>query len=379
MASQDQSVSIHQLDPLESGGERARQGFSFQDHVAASLYLAMVEKSELKEVWCETQDDITLIWNHEGCETVEFVQVKDGFGKQLWSVAALCGGDKGKSLLEKSLQYDRCSEPCLFRIVTAQDTNADLRILTHPRDSGHRTKPNVHAEICAKALKSVGDFKSANGHDVSYWIPLVHWQVAHDIDAVYNNNLLKLMKIADDLGALIASDQCDEVYRRILVRAMDAAKASYKDNPEDKKCGKTEFTHWLQNVIDEITSARPECGGQRMADKMKQACLPDDMIDAAHVVRRRYINMLRNPKYLDLSDLKYAEGEVFAALQHLKSQLDCGEVPDEGAEFHHRCLDRLRQLREQLPTEPRPSQFFLDGCMYSVTDRCIHRFRRATR
>ena len=68
--------SIHALPPLETGGVEARQGFGLQDHVAAGICIELVVNPTLKQVWCETQDDITLIWDAPDGELVEFVQVK---------------------------------------------------------------------------------------------------------------------------------------------------------------------------------------------------------------------------------------------------------------------------------------------------------------
>ena len=69
-------LSIHSLPPLERGGVEARIGFAFQDHVAASYLIDLLEEPTLLEVWCETHDDITLIWQGKASQEVEFVQVK---------------------------------------------------------------------------------------------------------------------------------------------------------------------------------------------------------------------------------------------------------------------------------------------------------------
>ena len=43
----------------------------------------------LNEVWCETYDDIVLIWGGKDGELVEFVQVKSELPSGLWSIAKL--------------------------------------------------------------------------------------------------------------------------------------------------------------------------------------------------------------------------------------------------------------------------------------------------
>jgi hypothetical protein len=58
----DELPSIFDLEPLEKGGEVARQGFLYQDHVGAGFCIDMVELNDLLEVWFETHDDIMLIW-----------------------------------------------------------------------------------------------------------------------------------------------------------------------------------------------------------------------------------------------------------------------------------------------------------------------------
>ena len=94
MPDSSQPRSIHTLPPLERGGVEARQGFEFQDHVAAGLLIAMLATPELIEVWCETHDDITLIWDADTVQEVEFVQVKCLTLDQLWSIAILTGRDR---------------------------------------------------------------------------------------------------------------------------------------------------------------------------------------------------------------------------------------------------------------------------------------------
>jgi hypothetical protein len=84
-----QPLSIHLLPPLETGGVEAREGFDFQDHVAAGFCIHMLKTVTLRQVWCENQDDITLIWQGQASEEAEFVQVKSNEPDQLWSIAML--------------------------------------------------------------------------------------------------------------------------------------------------------------------------------------------------------------------------------------------------------------------------------------------------
>ena len=77
-ASLTTTISIFDLEPLEHGGEDARQGFGLQDHVAAGLCLEMLRNPSIREIWCETHDDITILSEIDSTKaiSVEFVQVK---------------------------------------------------------------------------------------------------------------------------------------------------------------------------------------------------------------------------------------------------------------------------------------------------------------
>lgn len=99
--------SVADATPDEEGGPIARSGFNYQDEIAVSFFIEMLEQTELLKVHCETHDDIVLIWQRSNPRlAAEYVQVKAGEDDKLWSLADLCERKKGKagtSLLEKSL------------------------------------------------------------------------------------------------------------------------------------------------------------------------------------------------------------------------------------------------------------------------------------
>ena len=146
--------SIHDLVPLEQGGPTARTGFLYQDHVGARFCIQMLRNPNLAAVWCETLDDITLIWNTPGGETVEFVQVKSNDLDQMWSIALICDGGK-KSLVAHSLAQHRCHEPCCFRVVTRVGVMAELRVLLLGRDHKNRCVATERSTNCTKRSRSV--------------------------------------------------------------------------------------------------------------------------------------------------------------------------------------------------------------------------------
>ena len=114
--------SVFDTHPHDMGGIFARQGFAYQDDVAAGFYLQMLTSSNLLEVSCETYDDILLVWKDANDNALEFVQVKAEHLNQLWTIAKLCERTKtpnntdgdGSSILEKILSRDQYKEVSRF-------------------------------------------------------------------------------------------------------------------------------------------------------------------------------------------------------------------------------------------------------------------------
>jgi hypothetical protein len=383
--------SIHNLTPLESGGVIARAGLLFQDHVAVSFCLEMVSSAQLTQVWCETQDDITLIWEQENHEEAEFVQVKDVHLGQLWSVAKLCEGNKEgasdekcTSIFQKSLAHDRCNEPCRFRIVTSLDINDSLRPLSYPRTSPLRTSDDTRfLKLCAEVGRYVGHLKSPNGHDHTFWLMNAVWQVRHSSAAVENENLVTLCSYLEQCGRSVAMDQLREnIYLRLLAIVQAAACAKWEMEPGKKKILRSNMMQRVDQLVEELRYPASATGGDEMRRRMAEAGLSQETVATADVERILYRQQSLDAPYLDASERDTVEAEVMAVLQELRSQLDLGLVPDDGVAFHQLCLIRLAKLRDelriQLPGKPLLLLSFLQGCMYSITDRKLHRFRRVT-
>lgn len=109
---------------------------------------------------------------------------------------------------------------------------------------------------------------------------------------------------------------------------------------------------------------------------MTRATLAPDVTATAVEEMRHYRAEQLRPKYLPLDDQRRLEGEIMARLQRLKSRLDNGALADDGVQFHDLCLQELDQVREEVATGAKAPLAFLQGCMYFITARCLHRFRR---
>jgi len=394
--SDKKSKSIRNLPPLETGGSDARRGFDLQDHVAAMYCIKMLTDSSLGEVWCENQDDVTLIWENGAGERVEFVQVKNNRLDSLWSVAKLCERESvqppssdpatkiqpikvkriGSSMLERSLAYDRCHEPCCFRIVTSWQINKELQFLSLAAEY-RATVPADFASLVAALRRHVGDFVSPNGHDCEFWAAETTWEVVDSIDSLRSRNILAFGQYLALQGAFVAPDQIEELYMRLVAKVADASRANWKIDREKKRIRRDALVSWVADVVQEAMHPSSK-GSRKLRTKMKKAMLPKDSIDSAVEERARYREEMLAQRYFTSTEYRAIEGEIMSLLHTLRTQLDSGMCDDPGIAFHARCRSALESFRESLPSERRPHASFVHGCMYDITDRCTHRFIRAT-
>jgi hypothetical protein len=379
------SKSIHDSPPLETGGTNARHGFGVQDHVAAGFCLEMLRDNNLRQVWCENQDDVTLIWETSSNEEVEFVQVKALELDQLWSIAQLCSRDRkggneiiGTSYLERSLAYDRHIEKIRFRFVTTRPVNAELKSLTCKLNSSARKMAEAKlANLINSFGEKIGDFKSPNGNGYGFWARNTYWSEIHSSKSIENDNILKLSMLIQGKGEILFEDQIKELYKRLLAKVYEAGKVRWSENPEGKKILKDDLDKWFQNKLSETVYPTVLGGGKSLNKKMKAAGLPSDIIMTAKEARFYYRKETLSPKYMQSKDIYFVEGEVEAMLLGLRSQLDAGKINNSGVKFHALCLGKLNELKTSQKHISSLSLFFLYGCMYNITDRCLHRFIRA--
>lgn len=381
MSAEPQPPSIHAIPLPATGGTAARMGFNLQDHVAASYCIRMMAESSIKEVWNEAHDDVTLIWQLGAGEEVEFIQVKGHELDQLWSIARLCEQDtKTKrrsctSIFERSLSRHRCSEPCRFRIVTARPVMDELRPLTLPLGSKQRAEVESGlSALVVKLAEKLKDARSPNGTDGAFWVSRTVWQEVHSLDAVRAHNLLAFETELERLGHLLLAGQREELYQKLVRKIGDAATAR---QAEQKKIRRDPLLKWLSEAVDSLAHPGP-LGGLKMAEKMEAAKLPEDAVMAAHESRNRYRLRSLRDRYSEPLAHAWVEGEIVARLSTLRARLDAGDYADDGPSFHKRCLDNLTDLCAASPDAGKLGLAFLHGCMYSITDRCGHRFRRVT-
>lgn len=373
------SVSVAQITEL--GGIYARQGFSYQDDVAVGCFVEMLTNDELIEVWCETHDDILLVWNATGTKTAEFIQVKSELPDQLWSISKLCERNKasksaspiGTSLLEKSLARDEYAEPSWFRIVTSRQIHSALQVLTRERGHEHRSvtyEPfkSLVAEVCNK----IGDFRSKKNHEAIFWLTNACWKVISEEEIVPLNQQA-LTKALHKHGLPCEPDDTHFIYGHLRVLAKDAAELGAEKR--NQKCITRD--HILKKIRRWIQPYPNSSALIRLERKLTDSGLDVVCRRVANDQRRFYVERKRASAYLSTHETEQMEQEILHVLHTLRSSLDSGEIKVNGVEFHAQCLKTVTAIThvQTGSTDPLPSGY-LSGCMYEVTARCRHRFTR---
>src|SRR5262249_52510320 len=146
------------------------------------------------------------------------------------------------------LQHDRCSEPCVFRIVTRTQLNPDLAVLKLDRDHQDRTFSNpkviaIHQTVCEALDEKVSD----RGHSGSHWVAGLLWDVAESETALKNANLQTLAAYLETAGETLFVDQCAELYDRLLRRVQDASFPKWVGAGADKKIKRMDLVAWIKD------------------------------------------------------------------------------------------------------------------------------------
>ncbi|WP_417812075.1 dsDNA nuclease domain-containing protein [Thalassospira alkalitolerans] len=246
-------------DFSDAGGPAARQGMRYQDHVAISFLLEMIEDVNLSQVQCEMRDDITLVWlTAEGLQ-YEYIQVKATDGDSKYNIKEITGRKKnaktnktieGTSLIEKSLLCDKGdgANP-LFRFVTERGVSKALELFGLPPDE-RKDRPGgkeLEANISGKFSK----IRSRGDLDLAYWVENFWWQLPGEKKSVINSNKVKLTQLAEVEGVTLSASIVEEAYRDLLRMADDAAEASKHTELEQKKIRREAILLWWGDFISE--------------------------------------------------------------------------------------------------------------------------------
>ncbi len=374
-------LSVDVAKPIEEGGPDARKGFNYQDEIAVSFLLDMMEDDSIVKIHCETHDDILVVraTEEENQNCAEYVQVKATEPNQLWTVATLCqrkDRKEGTSVLEKSLVHDCHKEHSRFRILTLRQVSPELKILTNPigsvgRGPGCAALKDLKHEIDKKRPGLV----SPKGNDSVFWLDNCHWDERHNEEAIRTSNRFRVFQISSDQNNTLLQDAIDSLLDDMRAWVKSAGASKWEPDRDKKIITREQLITWWDQRVAELTSAGGASGG-KLVRKMKVAHLPQDVINLAVDLRRLYTRSVRTPRYADDENTQELLSRVRAEAISLRSRYTAGQLDVDAPTFHSMCLDRMDAINGERPDGEPDRSSFLKGCLYDIADRCLLRFER---
>lgn len=241
----------------DAGGVAARQGFKYQDHVAAQFVLQMIGDPRLLRIECETADDILMVWASAVGECREYVQVKTTEDDKKWSLKEISQREAGPSqsrptsLVEKSLLTDEVAATARFRIVSRRDVNKGLLPLTLPLDGPDR----VGVEELGRTLARKWTTTSGAGNDLAYWALNAYWQVSGPGEGLIAQNEQTLLRLAEQHGANPTHAHAGKIYNDLLAWVDRAAAASRVRAPDEKVISRPAAMKWWKHHLADTEAA----------------------------------------------------------------------------------------------------------------------------
>lgn len=375
-------LSVEDVKPDEEGGPIARSGFTYQDEIAVSFFIEMLEDRSLVKVHCETHDDLVLVRGvgEPEMQLAEFVQVKAGETNKLWSVADLCARKKAKigtSIFEKSLARDKHVEESHFRIVTLRPVVAELRLLTFPRDGTGREPDGKKFKALKSELdKRIPDLESLKGNGTAYWLENCLWDQRESKQAVQKDNLIRLIRQSGEEGRQLLLEPAGLLLDELRAWAKKAGDLKWEPDRDKKIITRDALRGWWELRTRELIEGAAAPSGSKLVKKMSEAELPTELVELAVELRRDYAAESRTSSYMEPEERKRLQSRVKSEIVSARACFAADELDLDGVGFHAHCLSRMEAINAERPTGSEDRSAFLKGCMYDIVDRCLHRFAR---
>jgi len=375
--------SVDEVKPDEEGGPIARSGFSYQDDVSVSFLIEMLETPALLKVHCETHDDILLVRKPDGVLTplAEFVQVKANEPDKLWSVADLCSHQKGSntSIFERSLARDKHLEDSRFRVVTLRPVVSQLKVLTLPFGApGREVNGGSFNDLKIEINKRFPSLQSPKGNGSDYWLANCIWDVRHSSTAVRDNNLVRIMKLSQIEGKPLLPEFGEVILEHLYSLVKEASELKWEPDRDKKIITRIKLREWWELRLSGMIQDAVSPSGGKLQQKMKEAGLPDEMINLAIDLRREYAAIIRTPRFMEVEQVQRLQNRVKSEAMSLRARFVAGQLQVDGVGFHSICLDTMDKINAARPSGTEDYSAFLKGCLYDITDRCLLRFARTT-
>ncbi|MBY5828657.1 DUF4297 domain-containing protein [Rhizobium leguminosarum] len=210
--------------------------------------LQMIGDRRIKQVECETSDDITVVAAKDGVEYPEYIQVKTTDKDTKWTQTEVVSRPDTKrptSLIEKSLLCDKHGPGAKFRIVTKRGVNKGLEELMIPLAKRDRQRI---ADLADKLNRKHSATLSERGNNLAYWVKNAIWDVFATTDHVETRNLQMVSRLAEEAGSNPTYSNVKQIYTDLLSKVDAAAVASRRNMAEKTITREDALVWWNQQI-----------------------------------------------------------------------------------------------------------------------------------
>jgi hypothetical protein len=348
----------------------------------------MLSDPTLLEVWLESHDDITLVWDiGEGITTYEFVQVK--FIERTWLLSSIINREKGKdgkprpgtALLEKSLVHNQYKETAKFRLITSREACSELAGLRFPIASPERlaAKPSLdQAAIKIKDYYQKQPFPPADA-DLDHWLANCVWETCEStllgLEAI---NLVALEKALRLQGFNIYPEYRVNLYGLLLRKVADASINDPYTARDTFKIKRQECADWLCNTALEVSNGPDP--KDKLGSKLHEIGILAPGIALAREAKLLYNAERRDSDFCEPKDLRLMEAEILGKVSSLQRKQYNPRTEQPPLDFYDACLTSATDVFNQERFVDNdgvmkiPSSL-AEGYVYEIVDRCLLRFK----
>lgn len=228
----------------------------------------------------------------------------------------------------------------------------------------------------SKFDKRFPDLKSKKGNGPHYWLTHCLWEECHSEDAVRKTNRLHLIQLSIAEGHIILPELADVLLDEVRAWVKDAGSARWLTDKHKKTITRDSARRWWVRRRNELIEGASAPSGGKLAEKMREAGLPDDLIGLAIEMRLDYSAAARTSRYMEPEDWYRLQGRVKSEVASLRARLVSGQLDLAPAEFHALCLERMDVPSTIGAVAGEEYSAIRKGCMYDIADRCLLRFTR---
>lgn len=217
---------------------------------------------------------------------------------------------------------------------------------------------------------------SKKGNGIDYWLAHCLWEERPDENAVRQTSFNRLMRLSSRSGPPLFPEQLDQLLEELRLGVKNAGAARWQSHRTRKIVTRSQICVWFDRRLSELRTGVAAPSGGKLTGKMEEAGLLEDQVRMAIDLRINYSKFVRTSRYMTAKNADKLQTRVKSELASLRARMMAGQLQLDGQEFHLLCLERMDAINAERREGTEDQSGFLKGCMYDITDRCLHRFSR---